>query len=996
MSPLLLLVVGCVTTSSTLTAEGLTVTLEEDSEAPVAIPAVGDDGAALTVTITTPPSHGVLEQQGGQWIYTPEPDYFGADAAVYQLDNGTLTVDADISITVTPVNDLPVADPLVQAALAGSLAQVALSAADVEGDPISWSLSSDTLDFSATEEGFEVMVREAGVHTVLATPADGEGNGEGVTVTLRVFAAEAGEEHAVVLDPDGTVWTFGSSQQGQVGDGQTRDRNAPVRVCTADDGDVCTAWLDGDFTAVSAGNAHTLALRSDGKVFGWGSDLEGQLLGVCSGCESQPLAVQLPISDVVDIGAGGEASYFVKSDGTVWAAGDNSHGQLGRGDVAGGPTPEQVCTGISEVDGLCTGVLSGIVDVDGGIDSDVHAAALGEDGRVYTWGDGDDGALGDACDQGDRDCDVRAWAEPVCQFWNVADDVCGIVLEDVESISVGEGYTLARTSDGRLHTWGDNRDGSLGTACLDGEGCQDLTVPAQVCVEAQNDACVRYIENVTSFAAGENHGLAVSDGTVWAWGEDSSGQTGQACDPWFADCPDVVLPVPVCAAFDDGGCDSGTLDSIAGVLAGRDSSYALGLDGTWWAWGVNSDGQLGDSSLIVTKATAVGQDTDWAYVGAGLRFSGGLKTDGRIQLWGSNEEGALGTGCSLVDDTCDVIRDRIDLVGPGAIAATNWVSLGIGEEFVVAVNAEGSAYAWGNNGSGQLGDGTEETRTALTPVVGDVLWERVFVGREYVLGVDNSGYAWAWGDGRDGQLANALGEDSVYPGAVVEADGTSRASNWAYFSADDQHTLALKTNGTLWAFGDGGSGQLGDGLEEDSDWPVEVLGRNGTPDTDWKRVAVGRDHSLAVKTDGTLWGWGEADDGKLATDCELTDTCEDLLVPVQIGTATDWQDVWAGDDHSFATKGASAALYAFGDDNDGALGIGRLGDAFEPTPVCTDFDATGACLAPLEGVTFVAVGLEHTFAITTSGSLFGWGQNCDRQLGIGGGCKASLPRPVDF
>jgi len=294
-----------------------------------------------------------------------------------------------------------------------------------------------------------------------------------------------------------------------------------------------------------------------------------------------------------------------------------------------------------------------------------------------------------------------------------------------------------------------------------------------------------------------------------------------------------------------------------------------------------------------------------------------------------------------------------------------------GGNHTLALRADGTIWAWGDNAFGQLGDGTVVSRNVPVRVGTDTDWSDISTGMFHTLALKTDGTLWAWGDNTKGQLGDGLASFSRSTPAKIVTD-----TNWFAISAGDFHSLARKSDSSLWAWGDNGSGQLGNGSVVPGIQPVPL--RIGTDTV--TRIAAGSSHSLAIKALGTRWGWGANGAGQLGNGTEL-----DAVAPVKIELPPpalnfSWNAVSAGKSHSLAIW-TNNSLWAWGSNNSGQLGNGTNADSNVPVQV------TGGPSSWLA----VAAGDTHTVGRDFNNSLWTWGGNQSGQLGNGTTAAANLP-----
>ena len=282
---------------------------------------------------------------------------------------------------------------------------------------------------------------------------------------VKAIAAESW--HSLALKADGTVWAWGYNGHGQLGDGTKSTRTTPVQV----------NGLTG-VKAIATGYNHSLALKEDGTVWAWGSNYAGQLGDKTTIDKTAPVQVN-GLTEVKAISSREHHSLAIKEDGTVWAWGDNRSGQLGDGTKTNRTMPLQV-NGLTEVKAISGGIW--------------HSLALREDGTTWAWGDNSSGQLGDGTTI-DRIKPVQVNE-----------------LTGVRAISGGDYHSLAIKEDGTVWAWGFNANGEL---------CDGTTIDRITPMQANG------LTGVKAISGGQLHNLAIKeDDTVWAWGNNSSGQLG--------------------------------------------------------------------------------------------------------------------------------------------------------------------------------------------------------------------------------------------------------------------------------------------------------------------------------------------------------------------------------------------------------------------------------------------------------------------------------------
>ncbi len=599
---------------------------------------------------------------------------------------------------------------------------------------------------------------------------------------------------------------------------------------------------------VSLGQEHALALRSDGSVVAWGSDQFGKL-GTGRSLDVPTPATVPGLTAMRAIGGGRYHSLAIGQDGTLWTWGSNSRGQLGDGTTTDRTSPVQV-PGIANAVMACGGAYYSVV--------------LKQDGTLWAWGN----LLG-----------PQNLLVPV-QFAG---------LTGVSSVACGFEHFIALRQEGAVWAWGANTQGALGDGSTNTR-LQPVPVPG--------------LANVVAIGAGFDYSAALkNDGTVWEWG--------------FVHSTGAVRLSPI---------QSVGISGAVKMRAGDAAIAAIKADGTtWWFWdsgttpalqnpvgGLESVVPAGTSTLLLKsdRTVIVGRRISTSSLspltGAGLSsivaIAGGqehslaLDANGNIWAWGSDSNGQLGLGSILSSSI------PVEVSGVG-----NIVQVSAGFNHNLAVDQDGNVWAWGDNQGAQLGDGTSTTRSAPLRLTSIANVQAVAAGNLYSLALKRDGTVWTWGSNYSGALGSGSNSNNAMPPAQVPG-----LASVAAIAAGAAHSLALKQDGSVWAWGANDFGQLGLGTVSPSGLPAQIPGLSGV-----RSVAASSYNSYAVKADGTATAWGRNQYGTLG-DGSTTDRHS----PVSVTGLTAVVEIAPGAEHVLARR-EDGSVWGWGTGTSGELGVNQ-------------------------------------------------------------------------
>lgn len=591
--------------------------------------------------------------------------------------------------------------------------------------------------------------------------------------------SSCGYGHIVATKTDGTLWGCGYNSYGQIGNGLISDTSNFVQVGT-----------DTNWVKVKAGRKFTVGLKTDHTIWAWGSNGSGQLgpNGIFGVNESSP--IQIGVSEWSDVSAGASFVAATKTDGTLWAWGNNDRGQLGNSVVPVGinsDTPILIASScvhfaagsqnLHYTNDLATNGTLISVDVSGGTTGlTTSGGPITESGTITLAGTvntahggtgltsiGSSGQYLAVNGLGNALTWVDSPAVTLRAGW-------GINITANNVISVNPRYVNAATVFG----CGYNIYGQLGDSTS-----ANKSLLVQVGTAA----------NWSQVIPGNDFTAAIkTDGTLWTWGRNSNGQLGDGS------VNSRSTPVQV-----------GALTNWYQISCGSGHVAAIKTDGTLWTWGRNAQGQLGSgTSTPRSSPVQVGALTNWMQVSCGDLQTAAIKKDGTLWACGYNFSGILGDGTTV---------NQSSPVQIGSL--TNWSQVICSRDAIYAFKTDGTLWGWGIS-NGQFGDNTTNNRFSPVIVGTGAMWAQMSGGNLYAAFIKHDGTLWTCGYNGNGQLGDGT---RTTRSSFVQVGSLN---NWSRVSCGTGAMYAVKTDGTIWAWGRNQNGQLGQNDTSSRSSPIQI------------------------------------------------------------------------------------------------------------------------------------------------------------------------------
>ncbi|MDH5545272.1 MAG: Ig-like domain-containing protein [Gammaproteobacteria bacterium] len=729
---------------------------------------------------------------------------------------------------------------------------------------------------------------------------------------------------------------------------------------------------------ISSGSGHACAIRSDRTLWCWGRNFQGQLGDNSNTNVTSPVQEDSK-SSWLGVSVSSNHTCAIRNDHTLWCWGDNSYGQIGL-------NPE--------------GVFESLVPVQVGASENweivstgsKHSCAINSDSELHCWGDNFNGQLGDTSNS-------PHYTPASVMEMDASESV--IPMIGWIDVSAGLNHTCAIRLNRSLYCWGSNNNNQLG---ISNGG---LYFEPQLVDQSSWSSVV--VGSDTSCGTKTNHQLL-------CWGANSNGQSGTG---------DMITPVLTPTQEISLGSDWAYVSTSNNL-----QTCANKLDGSAWCWGrIYVEGAGNATQPILTPTQEPTLSSNWREIAVGYNFGCANNTLDDVYCWGENYSGQIGVGVSEAGaaapieiansiaplsmastsksytyystHTCVVATGRLWCWGANGFgqvvstadevsiidkptermpSKTDWVKVSNGSLHTCAIDSNGFVWCWGANYSGQLGIGTTGVEYSPVMIESDIVFNSVSAGNNHTCALSNNGLLYCWGGNTSGQLGflTDQGADSLIPGEVSAGEGLA----WTSVEAGLYHTCAIKSDDTLWCWGDNDSQQINDGYTGVDSTPlyqyetpviIETVSGDNIA-SKWQSVSPGEHHTCAIDNLNRLWCWGRNYNGELGFD-PLSETPQ----PYLFSSTETWASISAGADTSCGIQ-SNNTLWCWGSGDFGQIGNNTA--SYRQTEPAQEYLGR----ADWESVD---VGGDSVCAMTQTGSLYCWGGNDDSQLGN----TTIFPRP---
>jgi alpha-tubulin suppressor-like RCC1 family protein len=640
--------------------------------------------------------------------------------------------------------------------------------------------------------------------------------------------------HTCAVASDNKAYCWGRNNNGQLGDGTTTSRSVPVAVDTS----VASALNGKTVTSISGGYYNTCAIAS-GSAYCWGAGTRGALGNGGTANSSYPVAVKADTGVLLGktltsiSSSGNNHSCAIDTAGQAYCWGTGTLGQLGDNLSANSSVPVAVDTS-----GWLSGKTIKSISANGQSTTLAHTCAVTTDGGGYCWGSNSTGQLGTkivSSGSGQKsqtpvpifaDNDpfsTSAWrafantnsitpGTPLAST-NTVPTVNGTdtfrlraglkstaLMADVKS---GNNFSCGLTQTNEVYCWGLNANGQLGN---------NSTVSSADPV-AVNTAGALNDKTIKALSVGDAHACVIaSDNNVYCWGSNASGQLG---DNQVCGTGNCLVPV----AVNTTGVLSGK--TVTAISAGGLHTCAIASDNLAYCWGDNTSGQLGDNSTTQRNIpVAVDANTGSALnaktvqsISASLYHTCAIASDNLAHCWGGNNSGALGNNSTTQSN----IPVMVDVGASSALSGKLVVAVFTGKFYsTCAIASDNLAYCWGDNTSGQLGNGN--TTSSSLPVAVDTgvssalngkTVKSISLGSYFACAIASDNLPYCWGIGSSGQMGNGTTAATNSLPKAVTASGQLSGKAVVSVSTGLNHACSVASDNKSYCWGSNTNGQLG-------------------------------------------------------------------------------------------------------------------------------------------------------------------------------------------
>jgi alpha-tubulin suppressor-like RCC1 family protein len=850
----------------------------------------------------------------------------------------------------------------------------------------------------------------------------------GVLSGKTILSISTGFRHTCAIASDNQAYCWGVNTNGQLGNNSTTQSLVPVAVNTA-------GVLSGKtILSISAGINSTCAVASDNLAYCWGYNATGQLGNNSTTQSLVPVAVNTSgvlsgktIRSISTTGVPGDIyglACVVASDDKAYCWGSGVAGELGNNSTSDSHVPVAVNT---------SGVLSGKT-IRSVVTSPFGACALASDNKVYCWGIGGQGDLGN----------------------NSTSDSLVPVAVNTSGVLTGKTVTtllrspshecvVTQENPGTYYCWGSIYNGQFGIGVTtasylvptDVTPLTDGYIPGANINTGDNTYKLQFAQKTVSTCSAQTGFADVTGATAIAFNTNAGVSSGASITSNANDPVPTTDSVPLAYIS-----ASGTFTNPSTITGGKTglwdfslkdnsglyaTTYCLRMtygDGTPVEGTVqypefttsakvsanessyrmyqNANSATPGSPLANTDAVATISGLGQAFrVRTGLTaLSGGLTVKagdfhtcgiaaGQAYCWGSNATGQLGNADFGTNYNYPTPVDTT-----GVLAGKTILSIAGGSEHTCAIASDHQAYCWGNGDNGRLGN--NDTGASDVPVAVDtsgVLAGKtilsIVAGYQHTCAIASDHQAYCWGDNTYGQLGDGSGVPSYVPVAVSTAGALSGKTILSIYASGSSHTCVIASDNLAYCWGYGEDGQLGNGVTFSSSSPVQVNTSSVLPGQTVVSLATAWQSTCAIGSDGKAYCWGNNASGQLG---DGSNSASALPVAVQdtgVLSGKTLTSITADGTTACALDSAGAA-YCWGNNTNGQLGNGSL-DSNSTFPVAVD---TSGVLSGKTAVTITS-GDSHACVTTSDNGVYCWGNGTSGQLGDGTTNTSNIPVSVD-